>query len=83
MANIDKKSVRKEVDQVKLEIDRLCNAGKISGEVKLLMNSMLMIMELIFSIFLERQTKKNSKNSSLPPSQTDKDDSALTSTGHS
>jgi len=72
MANIDKKSVRSEVDKVKAEFKSLCDSGKVSNEVKVLMNSMLMIMELILSIFLERQTRKNSKNSSLPPSQTNK-----------
>ena len=41
------------------------------------MSSMLMIMELILSIFLERKTRKNSNNSSLPPSQTNKDETAL------
>jgi len=77
MANIDKKSVRNEVDKVKAEFESLCESGKVSNEVKVLMNSMLMIMELILSIFLERQTRKNSKNSSLPPSQTGKDDTSL------
>jgi len=77
MANIDKKSVRSEVDKVKAEFESLCDMGKVSSEIKVLMSSMLMIMELILSIFLERQTRKNSKNSSLPPSQTDKDDTSL------
>ncbi|MCF6194352.1 MAG: IS66 family transposase [Kangiellaceae bacterium] len=77
MANIDKKSVRSEVDKVKIEFERLCDAGKVSSEINVLMSSMLMIMELILSIFLERQTRKNSNNSSLPPSQTDKDDTSL------
>jgi transposase-like protein len=77
MANIDKKSVRNEVDKVKAEFESLCESGKVSSEIKVLMSSMLMIMELILSIFLERQTRKNSKNSSLPPSQTDKDDTSL------
>ena len=77
MANIDKKSVRNEVDKVKAEFECLCESGKVSSEIKVLMSSMLMIMELILSIFLERQTRKNSKNSSLPPSQTDKDDTSL------
>ena len=41
------------------------------------MNSMFMIIELILSIFLERSTKKDNKNSSKPSSQTEKDESAL------
>lgn len=81
MANIDKKSVRNEVDKVKIEFESLCAAGKVSSEIRVLMSSMLMIMELILSIFLERQTRKNSNNSSLPPSQTDKDETALSPKG--
>ena len=41
------------------------------------MMSMFMIVELILSIFMERSTKKDSKNSSIPSSQTGKDDSSL------
>jgi transposase len=40
-----------------------------------------MIIELILSIFLEKITPKNSNNSSIPPSQAPKDESALTSEG--
>lgn len=36
-----------------------------------------MIIELILAIFLERNTKKDSNNSSRPSSQTEKDKSAL------
>lgn len=76
MANLDKKSVRNEVSRLKSDFDALCEQGKVTGEVKLLMNSMFMIIELILSIFLERKTRKDNKNSSIPSSQTDKDDSA-------
>lgn len=41
------------------------------------MNSLFMIIELILSISLERVTKKDNKNSSIPSSQTEKDESAL------
>jgi transposase len=41
------------------------------------MMSMFMIVELILSIFLEKTTKKDNKNSSIPSSQTGKDESSL------
>ena len=41
------------------------------------MMSMFLIVELILSIFLEKITKNDSKNSSIPPSQTGKDESVL------
>ncbi|WP_459919165.1 hypothetical protein, partial [Desulfocicer niacini] len=40
------------------------------------MNSMLLVVELILTVFLEKKTRKNSKNSSLPSSQTPKDETA-------
>ncbi len=77
MASIDKTSVRDEIDRLKIEFDQLREDGKISKECAVLMKSMFLVVNLILSIFLEKKTKKNSKNSSKPPSQTDKDDSAL------
>lgn len=81
MASIDKTSVRNEVSRLKTDFERLCSEGKVSGEVRVLMNSMLMIVELMLSIFLERKTEKDSKNSSKPPSQTEKDETALSQEG--
>jgi len=77
MAQIDKTTVRNEVSRIKADFEQLCSDGKITTEIKFLMNSMFMIMELMLSIFLEKATKKDNKNSSIPSSQTDKDESAL------
>ena len=81
MPSINKSSVRNEVSRLKAEFDSLCAEGKVTGEIKVLMSSMLMILELMLSIFLERSTKKDSHNSSKPPSQTEKDESSLTQQG--
>lgn len=81
MAIADKNTVRNEVDKLKADFSQLCADGKVTGEVKLLMNSMMMIIELILTIFLERSTKKHGKNSSIPSSQTEKDDTALSQSG--
>ena len=77
MANLDKSTVRNEVSRLKADFERLCSDGKITRESKVLMQSMFMIIELILSIFLERSTQKDNKNSSKPSSQTEKDESAL------
>jgi len=77
MAQVDKTTVRNEVSRIKADFEQLCSDGKITSEIKFLMNSMFMIMELMLSIFLEKKTKKDNKNSSIPSSQTDKDESAL------
>ncbi len=81
MANLDKTSVRDEVSRLKADFEQLCAEGKITSESKLLMSSLFIIVELILSIFMEKVTKKNSKNSSKPPSQTDKDESSLADEG--
>jgi transposase len=76
MATLNKQSVRKEIERLKNDFDELCSAGKVSSEMRILMNSLLVIVELILSIFLEKKTRKNSKNSSLPSSQTKKDETS-------
>lgn len=82
MATIDKISIRKEVDRVKQEFEQLCSDGKASSEIRVVMNSLLVVVELILAIFLEKKTRKNSKNSSLPPSQTQKDETAISNSGN-
>jgi transposase len=81
MAQIDKSTIRTEVAKIKADFEQMIASGKISDEVKFLMNSMFMIMELMLSIFLEKQIRKDNKNSSIPSSQTDKDESALSHKG--
>ncbi|PID64265.1 MAG: hypothetical protein CR963_01025 [Gammaproteobacteria bacterium] len=48
-----------------------------------MLNSLLLVVELILSIFMEKKTRKTSKNSSLPSSQTAKDETATESSGKS
>ena len=81
MPTINKSSVRNEVGRLKAEFESLCAKGKVTDEIKVLMSSMLMILELMLSIFLERSTKKDSNNSSKPPSQSEKDESSLSHQG--
>ena len=52
MASVDKTSVRNEVGRLKADFEQLCTEGNITHEVKILMNSMFMIIELMLSIFL-------------------------------
>ncbi len=77
MSSLDKTSVRTEVNRLKTDFEQLCADGKITTESKALMMSMFLIVELILSIFLEKPTKKTNKNSSIPFSQTEKDESSL------
>ena len=81
MASLDKTSVKDEVGRLKADLNRLSAEGKVSSEIQVIMNSLFMIIELILAIFLERNTKKDGKNSSIPSSQTEKDESALSHPG--
>ena len=79
MATIDKTSVREQVEQLKQQFEQLRATGKVNDETQAVMNSLLLIVELILSIFLEKKTRKTNRNSSIPSSQTDKDSTSLSS----
>jgi len=81
MSTVNKASLRDEFDRIKTEFQQLMNKKKAPAEYIVLFQGMLTLMELLVSIFLEKQTKKNSKNSSKPSSQTDKDETSLTNAG--
>ena len=76
MSTVNKKSLREEVERIKTDFNNLVKDKKISSEAHLLFKSMLTLINLLVAIFLEKQTKKNSNNSSIPPSQTEKDESS-------
>lgn len=77
MPSFNKTSVRDELNRLKTEFQSQSNAGALSNENRLLIESLFTLLELIVSIFLEKNTKKTDKNSSKPSSQTEKDESAL------
>lgn len=76
MATFNKESIREEFDRIKSEFKRLSADKEIGPEILALFNSVMMLLNIMFAIFLEKQTKKTSKNSSIPPSQTQKDESS-------
>jgi hypothetical protein len=76
MASVDTQSVRNEVKRIKAEFDSLKNNARVSPEVAILVSSLLTILELMMAIFMERTIKKNAKNSSIPPSQTQPDETS-------
>lgn len=81
MAKVNTTSVREEFERQRTEFERLSNAGKIGAETKLLISSMFVLFELLISVFMEKSTRKNNKNSSKPSSQTAKDESASIQAG--
>lgn len=81
MGSLNRESVRDEAERIKLEFNRISSSKKMDTETKMLFQSMLMLVNLLIAIFLEKTTKKTSKNSSKPPSQTEKDESSLSRNG--
>jgi hypothetical protein len=81
VASVNKQSVREEAQRIQTEFNKLTAKKKISSESKMLFQSMLMLINLLIAIFLERTTSKNNKNSSKPSSQTEKDESSTTHQG--
>ncbi len=64
LSSINRQSVRQEAERIKAECDRLFANKKINDEARFLIKSMLMLINLLVSIFLEKSVNKNSKNSS-------------------
>ena len=71
LSTFNKQSVREEAERIKSEFDRLSASKKINSESAILFQSMLMLIHLLISIFLEKANQKNNKNSSKPSSQTE------------
>lgn len=76
MATVNKTSLRSELDALKGRFEALCAAGKMSAESRALFEALLMLFELLLAVFLEKNTPKNARNSGLPSSKTDTDESA-------
>lgn len=81
MGSVNKQSLQEEAERIKSEFHRIAEKKKIDSEISMLIQSMLMLINLLIAIFLERTTIKNNKNSSKPSSQTEKDDSSVTHEG--
>jgi transposase len=81
MGSINTQSVREEAERIKAEFQRIAENKKIDTEISMLMQSMIMLINLLIAIFLEKTTKKTNKNSSKPSSQTEKDESSTTHSG--
>ena len=77
MASVNRQSLREEFEALKGRFGQLSADGKITMESRALIEALLMLLQLLMAIFLEKTTPKTSTNSSKPSSQTPKDESAL------
>jgi transposase len=81
VASVNKQSLREEFDTLKARFEQLSADGKMPEESRTLFQAMLMLFELLMAVFMEKRTTKNNSNSSLPSSQTEKDDTATSRRG--
>jgi transposase len=81
MASVNKASLREEFTALKAQFERLRAEGKVTEEVLALVQALLMLFELLMAVFMEKGTPKSSRNSSLPPSQTGREDDTATRPG--
>jgi transposase len=81
MASVNKQSLREELDTLKGQFERLSAEGRVNAEIRALVQALLMLLELVMAVFMEKTTTKNSSNSGIPPSQTDKDETTPGQTG--
>lgn len=81
MATLNKQSLREEFDALKGRFVRLSGEGKMPAETRALFETLLALFELLMAVFMEKNTPKDSTNSSKPSSQTPKDETASTRAG--
>jgi transposase len=81
VASVNKESLREEFGALQGRFAQLRADGKITAESGALVEALLMLLKVLMAVFMEKNTPKNSTNSSKPASQTPKDDTAITRPG--
>jgi len=81
VASLNKQSLREEFTALKERFGQLSSDGKVGAESRALIEALLMLMQVLIALFMEKNTSKSSTNSSKPSSQTPKDESALSHAG--
>ena len=66
---MSKLSIRKQIEDAKNDAGKILSKGHLPEEVVLLIKSLLMILDVVVAVLLEKKIRKNSSNSGLPPSQ--------------
>ncbi len=66
---MSKESIRKQIDEAKERINRSFAEEDVPPGVKTAVESLLVLLNIIVLVLLEKKTRKNSSNSGLPPSR--------------
>ena len=81
MPSVNKQSLREEFTALKERFGQLSTDGKVGAESRALIEALLMLMQVLLAVFMEKNTPKSSANPSKPSSRSEKDDSALSHPG--
>lgn len=66
---MQKESLRKKIDLAKKDAEKLLKSQKVSVEVAAVINSLIIVIDIIVAVLLEKKVRKNSSNSGTPPSR--------------
>jgi len=66
---MSKESILKKIAEAKAKAQKAISSNASSSETTMAIESLLLIIEILATIFLEKKTRKNSSNSGLPPSR--------------
>ena len=58
MASLNKQSVRKEFEKIKSSFDEQVKGGKVPDDMAVIVNALIMLVNIILSVFMEKLTKK-------------------------
>ena len=58
MSSVNAQSVREEAERIKAEFNRIAANKKVDAEINMLIQSMLMLINLLIAIFLEENNQK-------------------------
>ena len=81
MATVNRTSLREAFDEQKRTFERLKHEGRMTPESIALVNALLMLMEMLVAVFLEKTTSKTGLNSGLPSSRSAQDETARSTSG--
>jgi len=81
VASVNKQSLREEFAALKGRFEQQCAEGRMTADNRDLFRALLMLLELLMAVFMEKHTPKTRTNSSKPSSQTSKDETAISRSG--
>ncbi len=73
MPTVNAASLRRQLDDCRSRFDAIRRRGEAGAETVELINVLLMLLDLLVAVLLERTTPKTPRNSGLPPSRKDGD----------